>query len=61
MPEHDHGLPTEPRITTNLGAGDYLLEGMKFHMNGVWTISLVISGPASDAGETDTVIFQLEL
>ena len=42
MPEHDHGLPTRPRITQNLGNGEYLLEGMKFHMGGQWQVTLSI-------------------
>ena len=25
MPEHDHGLPTQPKVTTRLDNGDYLL------------------------------------
>ena len=35
MPEHNHGFPTAPRVTENLGEGDYLLEGMRFNMGGV--------------------------
>ena len=42
MPEHDHGLPTQPKITKNLGDGYYLLEGMRFHMLGAWTVSFTI-------------------
>ena len=57
MPEHNHGFPTAPRITENLGDGDYLLEGMRFNMGGVWVLTLEIS---SD-GQTDTVTFEFEL
>lgn len=57
MPEHDHGLPTRPRVTQNLGGGDYLLEGMKFHMGGWWQVTLLIR-----QGETsDRVTFDLNL
>jgi hypothetical protein len=53
MPEHNHGLPTAPRVTQNLGSGDYLLEGMRFNMSGWWELQLQIT-----AGEnSDTVIF----
>ncbi len=38
MPEHDHGLPTAPRITDYLGAGCYRLDGVRFHMAGVWEL-----------------------
>ena len=42
MPQHGHGLPTQPRVTRELGDGDYLLEGMKFSMTGWWEIKLAI-------------------
>ena len=57
MPEHDHGLPTNPQVTKNLGDGCYLLEGMKFHMGGYWTISFSID----DGNVQDSVTFELNL
>ena len=57
MPEHDHGFPTAPRVTQNLGEGDYLLEGMRFNMGGVWVLTLEISS----GGQSDTVTFEFEL
>ena len=36
MPAHDHGFPTVPRITKELGNGTYLLEGVRFNMAGWW-------------------------
>jgi hypothetical protein len=42
MPAHNHGLATNPQITDYLGDGQYLLQGMRFHMNGEWTIQLNI-------------------
>src|SRR5690606_10948808 len=57
MPQHGHGLPTEPQVTTELGGGDYLVEGVKFHMPGWWVMDFTI-----DAGDqTDTVRFDLLL
>lgn len=57
MPAHQHGLPTEPRVTGYLGNGDYLLEGMKFSMAGEWRIRLDIA-----AGEKhDKLKIYLEL
>ena len=35
MPEHDHGLPTQPQVTKRLDNGDYLLEGVQFQYAGV--------------------------
>lgn len=57
MPVHDHGLPTLPQTTTHLGGGKYRVEGMKFHMNGWWEVTVTV------ATETvaDTVIFNLVL
>jgi hypothetical protein len=57
MPEHDHGLPTAPRMTGYLGHGDYRVEGMKFHMNGRWEVAFTIT----DGAQTDRVVFDLEL
>lgn len=57
MPEHNHGFPTAPRVTENLGGGDYLLEGMRFNMGGDWVLTLEISS----GGQSDTVTFEFEL
>lgn len=56
MPMHKHDLPTQP-VVTELGDGDYLVEGMKFSMLGTWKIWVQVQ-----AGEfTDTVTFYIEL
>jgi hypothetical protein len=57
MPEHNHGLPTSPRVTEDIGEGNYRLEGMRFHMQGLWTIDITISAD----GKTDTVTIELRL
>ncbi len=57
MPEHNHGFPTAPRVTENLGEGKYLLEGMRFNMGGAWVLTLEISS----GGQSDTVTFEFEL
>ncbi|QMU61794.1 MAG: Auxin-binding protein [Gammaproteobacteria bacterium] len=57
MPEHNHGLPTQPQITKDLGDGCYLLEGMKFHMLGWWTVTVSIT--IKDI--SDVVTFNLKL
>jgi hypothetical protein len=53
MPKHDHGLPTKPRITEELGGGDYHLEGMRFHMSGYWEIVVTVT---TDDGTSDVTI-----
>lgn len=57
MPEHDHGLPTRPRVTRYLGDGQYLLEGMRFHMPGAWEIQIAIDA----LGKQDVVVIALTL
>ena len=44
MPDHDHGLPTNPEVTGMLPTGRYLLEGVRFHMPGRWLMHFTISG-----------------
>lgn len=57
MPEHRHGMPTQPQVTQNLGDGDYLVEGMRFQMGGWWAVTFVIDAD----GVQDSVTFNLRL
>jgi len=57
MPEHGHGLPTEPEVTQELGDGVYLVEGMKFSMPGWWTMKFIIQTQDLE----DSVTFNLLL
>ena len=57
MPDHNHGLPTSPRVTADLGDGRYAVEGLKFHMNGWWVLRFDISAGAG----SDHVVFNLRL
>jgi hypothetical protein len=57
MPLHDHGMPTRPRVTADLGGGRYRLDGLRFHMNGDWEIVLEILAN----GSRDTVVIKLVL
>ena len=57
MPQHGHGLPTQPRVTKNLGNGDYLVDGMKFQMGGWWLMDFTITAN----GKTDAVHFNMML
>jgi len=57
MPKHDHGLPTRPRVTAELGNGDYQLDGLRFHMRGDWDLTLSIAAE----GKTDTVVVKVTL
>jgi hypothetical protein len=46
MPQHGHGFVTAPRVTRKLAPGTFLVEGVKFHMAGTWTLNLGISAAA---------------
>jgi len=55
MPAHKHGLPTEP-VVSEIGDGDYLVEGVKFNMGGKWQLWFKVR--AGDV--TDEVKFDIE-
>ena len=57
MPAHGHGLPTAPRVTTELGAGEYLVEGIRFNMGGHWELTFRIAS----AQKAEKVTFNLLL
>jgi hypothetical protein len=57
MPQHGHGLPTQPRVTANAGNGIYEISGLRFNMGGWWELKLTITTAAG----TDTVTFNLSL
>jgi len=39
MPAHRHGMVTRPKIKA-IKTGEYLIEGVKFHMQGDWKLTL---------------------
>ena len=57
MPQHGHGLPTQPRVKHGEGRGTYEIEGLRFSMGGWWEVKLAIDSPAG----TDRVTFNLSL
>ena len=57
MPQHGHGLPTQPQATSYLGDGRYLIEGVKFQMTGWWFMEFDITA----AGSHDVVRFDFVL
>lgn len=44
MPEHGHGLPTEPRLEREEPKGTYVVRGVRFSMPGHWLLSTKVSG-----------------
>lgn len=62
MPQHGHGLPTQPRVTRELADGTYQLDGMKFSMTGWWELKLAIDGaPGADKVVFNTVVGQAQV
>jgi hypothetical protein len=62
MPEHDHGMPTQPQITGETETGSYLLEGMRFHMPGKWLLDIKLTytvGTEDLIVETTKIEFEL--
>lgn len=57
MPLHNHGLPTIPQMTSEVGGGDYRVDGMRFHMNGAWELTVTVDVD----GRRDTVVIPLTL
>ena len=57
MPLHNHGLPTAPRMTKDLGDGRYRFEGFRFHMKGEWELFVTVD----NAGRQDTVVIPLTI
>jgi hypothetical protein len=53
MPEHGHGLPTEPRVE-EVGDGRYEVNGMKFQMGGFWYVQFSIAAaPGRDVARVE--------
>jgi len=61
MPEHNHGLPTQPQVTRELEPGVYLLEGLRFHMQGAWRLDLKINWNKQGSAIADGVIINFDL
>jgi hypothetical protein len=57
MPAHGHGFVTRPRVTENLGQGEFRIEGVKFHMPGAWVLQVTVT----DRRGSDQVTLPLTL
>lgn len=57
MPQHGHGLPTQPQVTEYLGEGNYRVEGLRFQMGGWWEVKFDITAE----GQSDAITFNLVL
>ena len=57
MPEHGHGLPTQPRVTRVIAAGVYEVQGVRFNMGGWWEMKFRVTTAAG----TDSITFNIDL
>jgi hypothetical protein len=57
MPQHGHGLPTQPRAVVSSDDGMYEIDGIKFNMGGWWVVQFHIDAAAG----CDSVSFNLSL
>ena len=57
MPEHGHGLPTQPEVNSIGTGGLYRVDGMKFTMPGWWVITVSVMAN----GVHDSVSFNLNI
>jgi hypothetical protein len=55
MPEHGHGLPTQPEVAKGVADGNYIVQGLKFSMPGWWVITFKVKAQDMD----DTVTFNI--
>ncbi len=57
MPQHRHGLPTQPHVSAAAEDGIYLVDGVKFNMGGWWVLRLHVEA----ASGSDSITFNLAL
>jgi hypothetical protein len=57
MPQHRHGLPTQPHVNSSADGGIYEVDGVKFNMRGWWVFRLHIQAAAGP----DSITFNLAL
>jgi hypothetical protein len=50
MPSHGHGFESSPRVTRDLGGGEFLVEGVRFHMAGDWELRVTVTEPEGTDG-----------
>ncbi|MEM9059861.1 MAG: FixH family protein [Pseudomonadota bacterium] len=43
MPEHLHGMTTQPQVSDQSSPGHFRVDGMNFHMPGWWVVTLDVS------------------
>lgn len=57
MPGHGHGMPTRPTVSPAGENGEFVVDGMKFQMGGLWVVEVAVRS----AGRSDVARFNLNL
>jgi hypothetical protein len=55
MPDHNHGTSITP-VTTDEGAGRYVVSPLYLYMGGYWEITLKLRPPATDGGAAAALV-----
>lgn len=61
MPQHSHGLPTQPLARPAEVPGTYAVEGVRFHMRGWWQLVFVVDLEAGTGAGAEVLTFNLIL
>lgn len=56
MPEHGHGLPTQPSVRGGGKPGEFVVDGLQFGMPGWWEVSFFVADARHDDSMTFNVI-----
>ena len=55
MPQHGHGFETRPHVSRSRSVGEFLVDGVRFHMPGDWMLRVEVVGPSGP----DVAVFQI--
>lgn len=57
MPQHGHGFDTRPHVSRTRSVGEFLVDGVRFHMPGDWMLRVEVVGPSGP----DVAFFQIRV
>lgn len=57
MPQHGHGFQTRPHVSRTRSVGEFLVDGVRFHMPGDWMLRVEVVGPSGP----DVAVFQIHV
>ena len=57
MPQHGHGMPTQPQVHPGTAPGEYRVDGLQFSMPGWWEVHVYVSKDRIDDIATFNLVF----